>query len=179
MSQTQTQASVGSVEVRAAKPSDVVTIHTIYNQYVHGSTATFAMVKETLADRQSWYDAHVRNKLPVVVAAVDGKAIGWASISTYNSRCAYNQTVEVSVYLDPSYLGKGYGGLLLDDVVAQAAKLKVHCLIAQVCTENTASVALFKSRQFREVGILKEIGRKFDRWLDVVFLQRLLPPENS
>jgi L-amino acid N-acyltransferase len=173
------QISVVPVDVREAKPSDVVTIHTIYNQYVKDSTATFAMVSETLADRQSWYESHVRNNMPVFVASVDGKAIGWSSVSTYNSRCAYSQSAEVSVYLAPEHLGKGYGSMLLDVVVAQAANRKLHCLIAQVCTENTASVALFKSRQFREVGILREIGRKFDRWLDVLLLQRLLGTEDS
>ncbi|HEY9716476.1 MAG TPA: N-acetyltransferase family protein [Trichormus sp.] len=175
----QKQTSIVPVVVREAKPSDVVTIHTIYNQYVKASAATFAMVPETLADRQSWYESHVKSNMPVFVASVDGKAIGWSSISTYNSRCAYSQSAEVSVYLEPGQLGKGYGSLLLDAAVAQSAKRDIHCLVAQVCTENTASVALFKSRQFREVGILREIGRKFDRWLDVMLLQRLLGTETS
>jgi len=175
---SQKQASVRSVNVRLAKRSDVLTIHNIYNQYVAESTATFAMVAETLADRQGWYEAHRRKNLAVLVAELDGQTIGWASVSNYNSRCAYSQSAEVSVYLAPGHLGKGYGGQLLDAVVQQAEEHGFHCLVAQVCTENLASIALFKSRGFTEAGILKEIGRKFDRWLDVQLLQKLTAPLN-
>jgi phosphinothricin acetyltransferase len=163
------------MNIRQAVADDVVDIHQIYNQYVLNSTATFAVVEEHLEERRDWLQSHLRDFYPVLVAENgEGKIVGWASLSRYSGRCAYKHTAEASVYLAPEYIGRGYGGRLLDSIIVRAKERDFHSLIAVVCTENDASIVLFRSRNFEQVGILKEVGRKFDRWLDVMFLQKML-----
>lgn len=163
-----------SITVRRATHEDVDAISRIYNNYVADSTATFAVAPESTCERQLWFAAHVANNHPVLVAVENDKVVGWGSISQFNSRCAYNQTAELSLYFAPVATGRGFGGKMLDALLAEANACGLHALIAQACTENIASIALFKSRGFVEVGILKQVGRKFDRWLDVEILQKLL-----
>jgi phosphinothricin acetyltransferase len=162
------------VKIRHAGDADVQDIHNIYNHYVSNSVATFAISEEALEDRHVWFQIHQQNRLPILVAEnQSGKILGWASLSTYSTRCAYKNTVETSVYLDSDYLGRGYGSKLLDAIIKQAAEKGYHCMVALICTENDPSVKLFRSRNFEEVGILKEVGFKFERWLDVIILQKL------
>jgi L-amino acid N-acyltransferase len=175
-----TDTADSGVNIREAEVDDVAAIHRIYNHYVTRSVATFAMIEEAIEDRHGWFQIHMQEDLPIVVIE-DGKGqvFGWASVSRYSGRCAYRQSVEASVYLAPEYVGRGYGSLLLDTILEQAAGRHYHCVIALICTENEGSIHLFKSRDFEQVGILREVGRKFDRWLDVMILQKLLPGQTG
>lgn len=119
-----------------------------------------------------WFESHQRSGLPVIVAEEDGRVAGWASLSFFHNRCGYSQTVEPSIYIRPGHHRRGLGLRLTSELMVEAEKY--HCLIAYICSENQASINLIKKFGFREIGILKEVGRKFDRWLDVTVVQRVI-----
>jgi|LakMenEpi03Aug12_release.lakeMendotaPanAssembly.Ray.scaffolds.fasta_scaffold160334_2 L-amino acid N-acyltransferase YncA len=163
-----------SIAVRPAVGSDIAAIRDIYNYFVSNSTATFATAEETLEERIAWFVAHETNKLPVIVAECDGRVVGWASLSFYHQRCAYRQTVEISFYIDHEYVGRGIGKQLTQSLIESAREHDFHCVVSLVCSENDASIALLKKFDFETVGVLKEVGKKFDRWLDVTLMQKML-----
>ena len=112
---------------------------------------------------------------PVVVAVDEGGlVVGFGSLSTYRDRPSYATTVENSVYVDADHRGEGIGRALLDELVRLADLHGFHSVIARVGGDNTASIALHEACGFESVGVEREIGRKFNRWLDVAVLQRML-----
>ncbi|HEY9732954.1 MAG TPA: N-acetyltransferase family protein [Drouetiella sp.] len=162
------------VAIRPAVEPDIAAIRDIYNYFVTNSTATFATAEETLEERRAWFVAHDTNNLPIIVAEYDGRVVGWASLSFYHQRCAYRQTVEISFYIDKEFVGRGIGRQLTESLIESAREHDFHCLVSLVCSENDASIALLKKFDFQTVGVLKEVGKKFDRWLDVTLMQKML-----
>lgn len=165
-------------QIRDAASADVGTIHEIYNYYVENCTCTFQIEPETLAERQAWFDAR-RPEHPVTIAEVQGTAVGWAALSTWNSRKGYARTVEASIYIHHDWHRRGIGRKLLQDLINRARELGHHVIIGGACTEQTASIALQESLGFQTVGQFREVGFKFGRWLDVVYLQLSLEPDES
>jgi phosphinothricin acetyltransferase len=162
------------VVIRRATKADAGAIARIYNQAVACSTATFDTCPETAADREAWLDEHTAPQHPVLVAERDGVVIGWASMSRYSTRCAYDATVEGSTYLDESETGRGLGTALTEALFEAGREGGVHAVIARVCTENTASIAMSRRLGFFEVGVMREVGMKFGRSLDVMWMEKLL-----
>jgi phosphinothricin acetyltransferase len=160
--------------IRPATIQDLEHIRSIYNYYVLNSTATFDTDEQSQEARRQWFDDHQREGLPVIVAEVDGSVIGWGSLSYYHSRCAYRQSVEPSIYVDANFIGRGVGEKLLDGLLATSRDKQYHCLVVLVCSENRRSLKLLERYGFATIGTLREVGRKFDRWLDVTIAQRLL-----
>ncbi|MBX9571492.1 MAG: GNAT family N-acetyltransferase [Candidatus Obscuribacterales bacterium] len=160
--------------LREAEERDLPRITEIYNQSVLSSTATFDLVEEKLEARQRWFQEHQKDGLPIFVIEKDSSIVGWASLSYYHSRCAYRQTVEPSIYIDASYRKHGYGKQLMNRLMTAAAENGYHAIVALVCSENDASIKLAQVYGFEQVGRLKEVGYKFDRWLDVSILQKVL-----
>lgn len=160
--------------IRGAEERDVARISEIYNQSVLRSTATFDLVEEKIEARLRWFQEHQAEALPVFVIEKDSSVIGWASLSYYHSRCAYRQTVEPSIYVDASYRKHGYGKQLMNRLMTAAAEKGYHAIVALICSENEASIKLAQDYGFEIVGRLKEVGYKFDRWLDVSLLQKVL-----
>lgn len=159
--------------IRLARPDDLPAINDIYNYYVARSTCTFQTEPETLADRAAWFAQHDETH-PVVVAEVDGEAVGWGSLSAFHTRCAYRHTVEPSVYVRHDRLGQGLGSALQDELIRRARAAGHHSLVGLICTENAASLSLCQQAGFVQVGLLREVGRKFDCWLDVAYVQLIL-----
>lgn len=159
--------------IRLAQQTDLQAINCIYNHYVDHSTCTFHKRHETMEDRRAWFDDH-DDRHPVTVYEVDGGVVAWASLSAYHSRCAYDGTVEVSYYVHHDFHRRGIGRALLRDLIARAKSFDYHVLIGGVCTEHSASMCLLESEGFAEVARFCEVGRKFDRWLDVAHFQRTL-----
>ena len=162
------------IMVRPAVRSDAAAIADIYNQAVLRSVATFDTVPETVEARERWLDEHSSPRHPVLVAEADGRVVGWASLSSWSNRCAYETTVEISTYIDEGWRGKGLGPMLSRAVLEAGAAAGVHSVLSRICTENEASLGMARSLGFREVGVLHEVGRKFDRSLDVMMLEKLL-----
>ncbi len=159
--------------IRPATPDDADDIARIYNQSVAGSTATFDTREHTGKHRAEWLAAH-GGRHPVVVAEADGAVVGWGSLSLWNPRGAYADTVEISAYVDEACARRGVGRAIDTALVEAAREHGHHAIIAQISAENEASMRLIESMGFERVGTLREVGRKFDRWVDVALYERLL-----
>jgi L-amino acid N-acyltransferase YncA len=165
---------VTGICIRPAHASDAEAISRIYNQAVQNTTATFDTEPETPRERELWLAAHDGLRRPVIVAELDGRIVGWASLSTWSERCAYAASVEASAYVDEAHQGRGIGTALYAAVLEAGRTGGVHAVLARICTENEASIAMSKKLGFTEVGVLHEVGFKFGRWLDVMMLEKLL-----
>jgi L-amino acid N-acyltransferase YncA len=160
--------------IRTATSADAAAISRIYNQAVLNTTATFDTEQESVEARERWLAAHADPRHPVIVAEVDGDVVGWASLSMWSDRCAYAASVESSAYVDEAWAGKRIGTRLSEAVLEAGRSAGVHAVLARICTENVASLAMAKRLGFTEVGVLHEVGWKFGRWLDVAMLEKLL-----
>jgi L-amino acid N-acyltransferase YncA len=163
-----------TMNVRPALESDVDAIREIYNYYVVNSVVTFDTEPQPHEARLSWLREHNKNELPVLVAEAEGTAAGWASLSYYHARCAYRTTVEFSVYVHHEQHRKGVAKALMSELMRMAAERDFHCVVGLICSENTSSLEMVRSMGFETVGELREVGRKFDRWLNVTFVQRFV-----
>ena len=159
--------------VRPAATSDSEAIREIYNVEVLGSTVTFDLVPRTPDEQDEWMESHA-GVYPVIVAEDDGRVIGFASLSPYRSRPGYSTTAEDSVYVAASYRGVGVGKLLLSELVERGKAHGFHAIMARIVGDHAASISLHRSCGFELVGIEREVGRKFSKWLDVALMQRLL-----
>ena len=162
------------MKVRLAALDDAEAIRAIYNREVTGSTVTFDLVPRSLADQQEWLLAHAGAHPAVVVEAPDGQIAGFGSLSPYRSRPAYSTTVEDSVYVHHDHRGDGVGKLVLAELVRLAEVHGFHSVMARIVGGHAASIALHEGCGFQLVGIEREVGRKFGKWLDVALMQRLL-----
>jgi len=162
-----------SVTLRSATEADLVAINDIYNHYVLSSTCTYQEEPEPLEGRRQWFQHH-GDRHPVIVAEVDGQVIGWGSLSAFHPRSAFRYTVENSIYVHHEHHGRGVGSLLLQELIVQARRLGHRAVVAAVDGEQTPSLALHEKFHFRKVGRLEQVGFKFNRWLDAVFLELIL-----
>lgn len=160
-------------EIRFATEDDVPEITRIYNWAIETTTATFDMEPKSLEDRLEWFRGRT-DDYPVVVATVDGKVAGWAELKAFGVRKAYRYTVENAIYVDPGVQGKGIGSALLERLIEIAAQKKYHVILALIVGGNECSVRLHTKFGFEQVGVLREVGRKFDTWLDVLALEKTL-----
>jgi phosphinothricin acetyltransferase len=161
------------IAIRLATAADLERINEIYNHYVLHSTCTYQTEPEPIEGRQAWFAAH-DDRHPVTVAEEDGRVVGWGSLSRFHPRAAYGRTVENSVYVDPALHRRGIGQALLLDLIDRARRLSHHTIVALIDAEQTPSVAIHEKLGFERVGLLKEVGFKFERWLHVIHMQRLL-----
>ena len=161
---------------RLATIDDAEAIRTIYNREVTGSTVTFDLVPRSLEAQQAWIEAHSGAHPAIVVVDDDVEAtvIGFGSLSPYRSRPAYSTTVEDSVYVHHDHRGRAIGKLVLDELVRLATVHGFHSMMARIVGGHEASIRLHESCGFALVGVEREVGRKFGRWLDVALMQRLL-----
>lgn len=161
------------MEIRRGELGDAEALRAIYNREVLGSTVTFDLVPRTAADQERWMLEHL-GAYPVVVGADGGEVVGFASLSPYRPRPAYATTVEDSVYVAAHRRGGGTGKALLGAAVELAGQHGFHAVIARIVGHHEASIGLHRACGFELVGIEREVGRKFGRWLDVAVMQRLL-----
>ena len=160
--------------IRRARRDDCPAILDIYNDAVLHTTASYDLEPRTLEHRYAWFDDHERNDYAIWVAEEGGQVIGWSSLSRYHDRYGYRFTCENSVYVAASHRGRGIGAQLLSPLIDAARARGLHTIIAAIDAGNDASVRLHRRFGFVEAGRFREIGHKFDRWLDVVYMQRLL-----
>lgn len=159
--------------LREAQPADLPELVFIYNWAVRNTTATFDIEEQTLAQRQEWFNKHTA-QYPIIVAEEEGKVIGFSSLSPFHEKEGYAKTVEISVYIERDFWGKGLGKQLLEEIIHRARGLGYHSIMALITADNAASIRLHERFGFRQVGHLREVGYKFDRWLDVLFYQLIL-----
>jgi phosphinothricin acetyltransferase len=161
------------VSVRFAASGDAEAIRSIYNVEVTESTVTFDLVPRTLDEQLAWLAEH-DGVHPAVVAELDGEVVGFGSLAPYRSRPAYSTTVEDSVYVGRDSRGLGCGRAILSELVRLATLHGFHAMMARIVGGHEASIGLHRSCGFELVGVEREVGRKFGRWLDVALMQRLL-----
>ena len=155
---------------RAARESDLPEILQIYNHAVVNTTATFDVTPRSFEAQEAWFLEHMPPH-PAIVWEQDGRILGWASLSPYASRCAYRFAGEASVYVAADARRAGVGEGLLREIVRLGAENGFHTVVGLVTEENAASRALAEKVGFRQVGLLEEVGYKFDRWLNVAVYQ--------
>ena len=165
-------------QIRPARPADAAAIADIYNHYIRTSTATFDTREKSAADRLQWLAEH-SGPHPVLVAEEDGAVLAWGSLSTWGARCAYQHTVEISMYVREHVTRRGVGPLLAETLLAEARRLGHHAVVSQIVSENEASLKMAARLGFEHVGTLREVGRKFDRWLDVVLMELVLEADGE
>jgi phosphinothricin acetyltransferase len=161
------------VKLRPASELDLSAINDIYNHYVLRSTCTYQEQPEPLSERYQWFAEH-GTRHPVIVAELGRRIVGWGSLSPYHQRTAYRNTVENSVYVHPDWHGRGIGALLLQDLIKRARALGHHAIIAVIDADQSHSVRLHDKFKFQRAGHLQQIGFKFGRWLDVIYMELLL-----
>jgi L-amino acid N-acyltransferase YncA len=159
--------------IRAATQSDLRAIRDIYNYYVERSTCTFQVEPDTEEERLAWFQGRSPAH-PVTVAEAAGEVVGWAALSPWKSRCGYAQSVEASVYVRHDQHRRGIGRALMLDLIERAGAAGLHTIIGGACTEQAASLALQGSLGFQTAATFREVGFKFGRWLDVVYMQFFL-----
>jgi phosphinothricin acetyltransferase len=161
------------MEVRIAHVGDAEAIRTIYNTEVAGSTVTFDIEPRTSGEQRAWITRH-QGAHPAVVAVEGGTVTGFGALSPFRDRQAYATTVEDSVYVHLDWRGRGVGRLLLEELLTLARVQGFHTVIARTSGDNDPSIALHRACGFALVGVEREVGRKFGRWVDVAVLQFML-----
>ncbi|HEY8751929.1 MAG TPA: GNAT family N-acetyltransferase [Tepidisphaeraceae bacterium] len=159
--------------IRLATAEDLPVINDIYNHYVLNSTCTYQEEPSTPHEREEWFAGHGA-ELPVTVAVQDNQTVGWASLSRFHRRSAYRNTIENSVYVRPELHGRGIGSILLADSIERARAARHRTILALIDMDQKASIQLHLKFGFKQAAHLREVGFKFGRWLDVVYLQLML-----
>jgi len=159
--------------IREARPADLAAIDSIYDHYVRTSTCTFQLEPAGLAARETWFASH-GGLWPVLVAERGSRIVAWGSLSVYDAREGYRRTVEDSIYVDEAVHGQGIGKALLRVLIDRARSLGHHTILAAIAGEQLPSVRLHEKFGFVEAARMRELGWKCDRWLDVVFMQKML-----
>ena len=160
--------------VREAASTDLPGILAIYNDVIATSTAVYSDRPATLEDRTSWWESRVGLGYPVLVAEDESGVIGFASFGDFRSWPGYRFSVEHSVHVRADCRGKGVGAALMTPLIARAAALGKHVMIGGVDAQNEGSLRFHERLGFERVAHFREVGFKFGRWLDLVFVQRFL-----
>lgn len=162
------------MKIRAASEADLPGIFAIYDREVRHGTATFDTEPKTPAERLAWFRDDGQGRYPILVVEVEGAIAGWARLYAWSNRCAYAGAAENAVYVAEAHRGRGVGRALLEALLAEAPKRGIRVLIARVVEGNAGSRALHEAAGFRTIGVMREIGEKFGRLLDVRLMDRHL-----
>lgn len=161
------------MRIRSADLRDAEAIAGIYNPEVLETTATFDLEPRSLEQQVTWLQERSGAHL-VLVAERDDVVVGFASLSPFRTRPAYATTVESSVYVHRAHRGAGIAVSLMTELLEHARSHGFHTVIARIADSQVASLQLHERMGFELVGVEREVGRKFGRWLDVSVMQRLL-----
>ena len=161
---------VNMLTIRQATLADLGQITEIYNSAIQKTTATFDTEPKTLEEQEKWFEEHDA-KHPVLIAGQDNIIVGWASLSKWSDRCAYSDTAEISLYVKEDYQGKGTGKQLMKAIIQEGKTAGLHTVIARIAGSNKISADMCKSFGFQYIGTMKEVGKKFDKLLDVHLMQ--------
>lgn len=157
--------------IRPAIAADLPGILDIYNHAVLHTTASYDLEPVSLQSRQEWFAARQKAGFPVLVAEHAGEVVGWATFGPFREKAGYALTAEHSVYVRHDQRGAGVGHALMDELIERARARKLHILLGVVDAENAGSIRFHEGFGFRVAGRLSQVGFKFGRWLDAVFLE--------
>ena len=162
------------IVIRTATEEDIQPILEIYNDIIINTTAVYDYNPHTLEMRMKWFEDKKQQGFPVFVAEEEGTIEGFSSMGPFRAWAAYKYSVENSVYVAPGARGKGIGKLLIPPLIDAARVSGMHTMIAGIDASNEASIRLHTYFGFKEVALFKEVGWKFERWLDLKFFQLIL-----
>jgi len=148
----------------------VESITDIYNDAVLNSTATFDTELKSIEEQRLWFNEH-NDRFPILVATTNNLVVGWASLSMWSGRCAYADTAEISIYIIDDYRGKGIGTKLLQRILEDGKRGGLHTVLARISEGSDVSIKLHKNAGFEMIGVMKEVGKKFGKLLDVHLMQ--------
>ena len=168
------QINPTTLRIRRALIGDALVICEIYNHEVQFETSTFDLVPRTLEYQEAWITARSGAFSAIVCVTPEDEVVGFGALSEYRDRAAYSTSVENSVYVKRDLGRRGIGRLILSTLLEQAADSGFHVVMARIEATGTASRALHESCGYSLVGIEREIGRKFGKWLDVALMQCVL-----
>jgi L-amino acid N-acyltransferase len=164
------------MKVRLAQRSDIPGILDIYNDAVINTTATYDYEPRSLQHRIEWFEDHEKSGLPIFVGEdTEGRVVGWSSLSAFHDRKGYQFTAQNAVYVAAHARGRGVGKLLMEPLIDSAKKIGLRAIIAVIDAQNEPSIKLHARFGFFEAGRFQKVGFKFGRWLDVVYMELLLP----
>ncbi len=164
------------MHIRDAFEADLGAVTDIYNQVLTSSTAIYNDRRATLEERLAWWSARLEQHYPVLVAVDGGEVIGFGAFSDFRPWPGYRFTVEGTIHIHASARGRGAGSQILKALIERARALGKHTMVAGVDSENKASLQFLERMGFEHVGHLREVGYKFDRFLDLIFLQYWITP---
>lgn len=163
-----------TTQIRPASHADVPTILEIYNDAVLHTTASYDLEPVSLESRLEWFDHKQRDGWPVLVAEKGDAVVGFATFGPFREKAGYAGTVEHSVYISQNERGRGTGLLLMQALIPEARARGLHVMLGGIDADNAGSLRFHERLGFREVARMPQVGRKFDRWLDLVFMQLML-----
>jgi L-amino acid N-acyltransferase YncA len=172
------KTGMGEIHIRYATLDDAAAIADIYTQGILERIATFESEPRTEEDIRKKLESD-SDRHPTIVAEIDGKVVGWASISLYRPRECYAGIGEFSFYIDRDCRGKGVGQTILKALIDEAERLGYWKLLSRVFTFNHASLNACKKQGFREVGVYEKHAKLDGKWLDVVIIERMIPANLS
>lgn len=173
------------VLIREATRGDMSVVRDLYNALISTTSIAWTEEPQTQPDRDTWFEAQRRAGYPILVAEVAGEVVGFTAYSSFRGSGkwpGYRHTVEHTIHVDRRYWGRGVGRALLTTLIGRAAVAEVHVLVGAIDADNVESIRFHERLGFVEVARMPEVGRKFDRWLDLVLMQRIIeghPPDGT
>lgn len=168
------------MQIRDATPGDIVAVQAIYAHHVRHGLGTFETAPPSVEEMQRRYAQVTGDGFPYLVAEEPGRMLGYAYANHFRTRAAYRHTVEDSIYIAADAMGRGVGTALLDALIQRCAALGLRQMLAVIGDSgNAGSIGVHRRCGFEHTGVMKAVGRKFDRWVDVVIMQRALGPGSS
>jgi L-amino acid N-acyltransferase YncA len=162
------------IKIRPAVFADIDTILEIVNHQILHSTSNYDYEPHDFETQKLWFEEKMVKNSPVIVAEYENAPIGYATYGTFREKIGYQFTVEHSVYVAQEFIGKGIGKLLLAELIRLAKEQGYHVMIGAIDADNSGSITFHEKFGFKVVGTIREVGYKFDHWLDLVFMQLIL-----
>jgi phosphinothricin acetyltransferase len=167
------ETKMKAVFIRPVKPSDLPEINAIFNYYIAHSTCLWTTIPCTETERKAWYEK-LGKATPILVADCGERIVGWSALSSFRAAYSLSGTLEDEIFVHHDFLRLGIGSRLLTELIAAARQNRLRSILAHISADNRASIRLHKKFGFQEVGRIQQVGWKFKRRLDAVYLQLLL-----
>jgi L-amino acid N-acyltransferase YncA len=162
------------IQIRPARHSDLQEILAINNFEILNSTINYDFVPKSIHEQTDWFEGKQKEGFPIIVATSAEKVVGFATYGSFRPKPGYRFTIEHSVYLASDFRGQGTGTKLLLELIQLAKQSGYHTMVGGIDSSNEGSNLFHQKLGFKEVARFKEVGHKFDRWLDIVFMQLIL-----
>ena len=164
------------LQIREARHADLERITEIRNDAILHTAATFDAEPKTASEQEAWLSAH-GERFAILVAELDREVVGWGALSKWSDRRAWAETAVISLYVDAKHRGRGLGTEVLESLLRTAIRNGFHTVISRIAGGNAASIHLHEKFGFRHIGVMKEVGRKHGKYLDLLLMQKILSRE--